>query len=400
MSRLKPKIRSRLAGGFEYFVSFLVTFCCFENRNRQLAKQKDTVGKILLVNLAHLGDIVLSTSVVKCCRNLFPGASIHFLGGAWGSHLLCGYPGVDKWIEYNSYAFRRDTNRNACSVIISMLRELRKERYDLIVNIHSDIWVIGLTPFLGAKFRLDLPTVRIRQHLQYGSWNHPALKTAHQCLRQTAVMAYAGLEASTEDPSLVIDPAALESVKMKLAELGLQTGDPFIILHPFAEWHGREWDPESFGRIANWLVEAYRVGVVVTGIERDAGRVASILEHSDSGRIFNLVGKTSLSEFVALVSLSRLFLGLDGGSMHIAAALNVPVVALFGPTSPDCFGPYSPEARVVYHRFECSPCRQFRCSRTPSCMGSIKVDEVKGAVAETIQLKRSSRRPNGVRKAK
>jgi heptosyltransferase-2 len=161
-------------------------------------------------------------------------------------------------------------------------------------------------------------------------------------------------------------------------------GERIVAIHPFCANQARAWHEDGFVATANALQERIGVRILLLGGKRDREMAAGI-----AGRIrpapVTAVGETDLRQSMALLSKCALLICNDSGIMHLAAALDLPLIALFGPQSPVKFGPWGKRCRVLYKRFPCSPCRQRffeECDPSPRgkpmCMETISVDEVIG----------------------
>jgi heptosyltransferase-2 len=162
----------------------------------------------------------------------------------------------------------------------------------------------------------------------------------------------------------------------KLRAFGIDEGVPLVGLNAGAVFGGaKRWAPERFAAIGERAVKEWGAAVLVFGSagEREIGKKVLAAMHNAAT---DLCGRTSLREAIALVSLCNVFVTNDSGLMHVASALNVPTVAVFGPTDQDATGPRGKRTRVVNHRVDCSPCLKPECSTDHHCMTDIGVAEV------------------------
>jgi lipopolysaccharide heptosyltransferase II len=225
----------------------------------------------------------------------------------------------------------------------------------------------------NAKFRIDFGTGRLRKYFKKSAIRPK--KIEHYCLRYLNVLDEIGPLTKKTKLYLETDPEADKWVENKFAELGIYSQDFIVIFHPFAEWRGREWAVHKFAEAADYCSSHYNAKIIITGKKEDKER-ANKMVNLMAGEAYNLVGATTLKALIALISKADIFVCNDGGPMHIAAALNVPLLALFGPQTPLIFGPWSENNEVIYHKKDCSPCGQRYCRKKPSCMELIEVEEV------------------------
>jgi lipopolysaccharide heptosyltransferase II len=156
-----------------------------------------------------------------------------------------------------------------------------------------------------------------------------------------------------------------------------------VVIHPVAKWPTKQWPLENFARLADNLV-GKEASLVFTGSPDDREAVQSILgQIQNHQRVVNLAGKTDLKELAGLFSLADLVLTPDTGPMHLAAAVQAPLIALFGPTAPWRTGPYGNNHVILRKPLACSPCFKKKCP-TMECMKSLSVEEVLEAVEKKL----------------
>ncbi len=152
----------------------------------------------------------------------------------------------------------------------------------------------------------------------------------------------------------------------------------YVVLVPGARWETKVWSAENFGKVASMIP----VRSVVVGSSADMGHAQEVVA-SSGGRAVSLAGKTTLAELVEIMRGARLAISNDSGPMHIAAAVGVPVVAIFGPTSPQRTGPYGNSHLIVRSGAACSPCFKKKCGDL-KCMNDVRPEEVGRKVMELL----------------
>ena len=183
-----------------------------------------------------------------------------------------------------------------------------------------------------------------------------------------------GIEPQVCTLELNVSDGECQAAEQILATHGLK-GKKWVMLHPAARYWFKAWPVERFAALGDALVgEGFQV--VLIGSENEL-RVADEVMQSAEETFISLVGKTSLRDLAALMKECSLFVGNDAGPMHMASALNVPIVALFGPTEPAVWGPHGKSCRIIYKGLDCRACFHPGCFRgEDSCMKRITVDEV------------------------
>ena len=171
----------------------------------------------------------------------------------------------------------------------------------------------------------------------------------------------------------------------------LEKSRPLVAICPGARWYGRLWPPARFAQVADHIAQTYGATVVLTGAHADRPICRKIEENATTS-LHNLAGKLSLLQFAALLQRCDLIVTVESGQVHLAAAVQTPMVALYGPADPRQSGPYWPGAEekgillTEGYRFPCSPCGQKRCVRPrDSCMQAISTERVIRAVDALLQ---------------
>lgn len=184
-----------------------------------------------------------------------------------------------------------------------------------------------------------------------------------------------GIPLSSTAPRLYLTGAEQQAAKEKLAEYGVQSSDLVIGINPGAAYGSAKcWLPERFKQLSRRLLEFPKIKIVYFGDKAGASLVQEICKELPD-RVINLAGKTSLRELIALIQACNLFLTNDSGPMHVASALGIPFIALFGSTSDTITGPYQ-GGKVIHKHVPCSPCYRRECPIDFRCMTRIEVKEV------------------------
>ena len=298
-------------------------------------------GRILIVGPAWVGDMVMAESLFAMAKRLHPGARLEVLAPRWTLPLLKFMPEVDEAIalpfghgELDLVGRRR------------LGRALAERRYDFALVLPGSV-KSALVPYWagaierhgygGALRRLLLTHVRTKQALPQVESFAALLETSGE----------------VPPPRLMVPPAVIDKA---LSDLGLsRPSAPLLAMAPGAEYGpAKRWPTRHFAALAKAKqAEGWHVWLFGSAGDREAA--AAIPASTD------LVGRTSLDQAVALLSLADAVVSNDSGLMHVAAALERPQVALFGPSDPTRTGPRSPAARVLRLGLDCSPCNKRVC---------------------------------------
>jgi ADP-heptose:LPS heptosyltransferase len=178
-------------------------------------------------------------------------------------------------------------------------------------------------------------------------------------------------------------PFDVENVRDCLLKKGLNRSESYAVLAPAASKYRRhkEWPDDGWEQLAGAMLDSGLRPVFVGAAHEGA------LSARRAKGVIDLSGETSLMELAALLQMATVFVGIDSGAMHLAAAMDTPVVGLFGPTSPEFTGPLGNKSRVIYHP-ECCTCVNRNKCHNPSCLRSITVEEVMDEVSSLLTVRR------------
>ena len=302
------------------------------------------VRRVLLVRLRSIGDTVLMTPCLAALKALRPDLEITVVSEPLSAPLLEDHPLIDRLLVVSS-----DLGARA-----RLVRELRRQGFDVGVNLHGGTTAMFLTRLSGARH-----TTAYADYRYAGLLTCPApapdrilkRRTIHSVEQQLALLYWLGVPPAAAPPlSLRVSEAAIRSVGERLAAGGIVTtrtsGRGFTVLAPAAAMESKRWPTEAFARVSEHIARRWGLPSVVIagpGQEPIARRLASL---SPAGP--RVITGLDLKELMALISLSSLFVGNDSGPMHIAAAFRRPVVGLFGSSNADVWRPWSEApARVV-----------------------------------------------------
>jgi heptosyltransferase II len=335
--------------------------------------------RILVKEVNWLGDVVMSLPALRAVRHAFPQAHLSVLIKQELASFFDGSTWID---EVLPYAFAH--GRRGLADQRALLRRLRAGGFDLAIlfprSFSSALWaVLGGIPrrvgFVGDARSLLLTHKSARpQHLVDRHQVHDALFMLHTAL---------GIDGSADDVRPEVNERHRAAMAAWLAGHRRRPQDKLIALAVAAAYGpAKEWPAEHFAALIDRLAER-RAECVLLGSPSERTRCEQIVAMSRAGAVI-AAGEASIGEAMAVLSLGDAFVGNDSGLMHVAGALGVPTVALFGSTNPERTAPLGPRTRVIYHRIACSPCLDRTCRFGHyDCLTRIGVDEV---IAALVQL--------------
>jgi len=344
------------------------------------------VRKILLARCDGIGDLVLSTPAIRALRARFPDAAIHLMVGPWAKDIAEMVPGVDKVIPHAPWGYRAlRASRGNLSPMgdLRMAARIRRERYDLAVDLRGDLLTLLPMVFWKIPERVGRATrgggfalTRVVPPARPGG--------EHEVDRTLAVVAALG--AGTDDRAIELNVPgdALLGARAFLERQGLDPEKSFVF-GPGAQWPWKLWPRRNFAELGRTLVaDGYRV--VVVGAGREAMMIEEIVRAGGPGMV-GCAGALDLRELAGLFLLCRGYVAVDSGLGHIAAAAGAPGVMLFGPGPPAQFAPVSEKVRVLRKPCPLHPCHQRGPCRRPDhwCMRRIAPGEVYEALRSVIR---------------
>ena len=329
--------------------------------------------KILIIKPSALGDIVHTLPFLAAVHNRFPEAEIHWVVARGLHRFLEGHPMITKlWIMDKDIWKKISRLHKSVPEIIHFGRALAAERFDISIDLSGLLRSGLITWAAGANERLgfsdsDEGSPLFYTHKIRGGTNIHAID---RYLKLARLMGC--------DVSKVEHP--MPPIVGKISENSFLS-EQFCIIAPSAGKEANKWPAERFGQLAAGLP----IRSVVISNRADSPVVDEVVAAS-GGKAISMAGKTGLKELAALISRAEFFISNDTGPMHIAAALGIPVFAIFGPANSVRTGPYGCNHTIINKELSCAPCyRQNPCSHW-SCMKDLSVTEVRDTILSNIDI--------------
>ena len=330
----------------------------------------ETIRHILIIRLSSLGDIVLTTPILQLLRGSCPEARIDFLLKAEYQDLLRAHPCVDRLLLWEKQQSLR-----------AMLRTLRKTRYDVVLDLHRTLRSWLLYRGVRARRRLAYSKRTLRRELLVRlRWN--TLRTMTTVPeRYAAPLRRLGITASLPPTALYLDVECQDAMARHLMQALSECPErPLFAVAPGARWPTKRWPVERFAQAAQTLAARYEATIILVG-DRTETSLARELTARLSVPVMDWTGRLSLMQTAVLIQRCQLLLCNDSGLMHVAVALQVPVVAIFGPTVQEFgFYPFQARAQVLSRPLACRPCStkgSLYCPRGHhDCMTHITTEQV------------------------
>ncbi len=338
----------------------------------------DTIRKILIRSVNWIGDAVMTTPALRVIREHFPHAEITILANPMVSQLFLHHPGID-----NIITFDRKGKHLGAAGRLRQAAELRRRSFDLAIILPNS-FDSALVPWLARIPARIGKCSDGRTLLLTGRYDAAKeSKACHEVEYYLNLMEFFGITGSRTPLHLSVTPEEEKGATALLAEHGIQPQDFVLGINPGASYgSAKRWYPDRFARVARRLADEWSAKVVIFGGPGETA-IAADIENDLNGTAVNLAGKTSVRELMALIRRCNFFITNDSGPMHIAAAFDVPTVAIFGSTDHTGTSPYNSKSVVVRNNtVECAPCKLRECPTDHRCMTSVTEESVITAALE------------------
>jgi heptosyltransferase II len=338
-----------------------------------------------VINLMHIGDLLLVTPVLRTLRTNYPAAHIALLADAKIADLVKYNENIDQLI-----AIDKKGHHDKLWNYLQLIQAIRQEKFDLVINLHRNERASFIAGLSGAEKIVGYSTFGPNLFFDKVLENRKAVKhqiEAHfDVLRETlgiTLIDDRGLE-------MWLDQAAENTADRLWQEAFSGSAMPVVGLNIGASWPTKRWPKEYFAQLADRLLDL-GYGIAFFGGAMDTGLVEetlSLMKQTEPLKVAVFTGKVSLLELAALLKKCRVFVTNDSGPMHIAVAMGVPLVSMFGASPVTGFSPYNDSSVVLKSSLPCHPCYEHSCRRGDlGCMYGITVDLV---LEKTLELEKKA----------
>jgi heptosyltransferase-2 len=337
-------------------------------------------SRVLVKEVNWLGDLVMSLSALRAVRATFPDARLTVLIKQDLSEFFDGIGWVDQVLTYRTASGLGRLRRNW-----EVVRAIRKGSFDLAIlfpnSFEAALWIALARVPQRAGYATDArgamltqctkPTLTALSGHQSGYWL--------SMVRETV-----GAQASADASGRPFAPSChhLRRVREWLGSQNLDAGRPLIAIAPAAAYGpAKEWPSERYAELIDRLTSEHAATCVIVGAASERVKCKQVAASTRSGALV-AAGQLSLGDQIALLGLSNGFAGNDSGAMHLAAAIGIPTVGIFGSTNPVRTGPIGARATHILHAPPCNPCMARTCRFGHyDCLHAIAADEVVAALA-------------------
>lgn len=345
-----------------------------------LPYERSKVRKILILRPDRIGDLILATPTFEAIRENFPGAYIILIVASETKDLVISNPFVDDVIAIRHKGIGGILRNQG------LIKRLRKMQFDLAVILYPVLWCNLLALFSRIPYRLGYDF--------HGNGFLLTIKVPYRCEKEAKhevdvnldVAKAIGVEAKRKELHISISEVAEERIREFFSKNQIKSEDLVVVIHPGSYEDYIRWSSSGFAEVADRLIGERGAKVIILGGPNEEKIVREVCSMMQKRPIPAL--RATLAETASLIKRANLFIGNSTGPMHIAAALKVPVVAIFGNVHPlDCYqkwGPYGEGHMVVHKDVGCIDCQPSDCRRY-RCMEAVTAEDVFGASLTQIE---------------
>jgi heptosyltransferase-2 len=335
--------------------------------------------RILIIQTAFLGDVILSTPLIKALRELFPDSFISFLLIPETKKVLGNNPYLNEVLVYDK------RNKKGAIQFFRMVDKIKERAFDLAVIPHRSFRSALLAYLSRIPKRIGFDN-SAGSFLFTNKVNYR--KNVHEIERNLSLLSGFNYHPKNVNPGLFPSPDNFSYARKLLQDSKIREDEKIVGIAPGSVWATKRWIPERFAQVADLLQQKAGVKVVFLGSEEDRNLCQKIADQMKTPSVI-FAGKTDILQSAAIISLCRVILSNDSAPVHVASAMKRQMVAIFGSTIPEFgFAPYGEGHVVIQKTMECRPCGIHGKQKCPkkhfNCMKEITTEEVYKAVVSIL----------------
>ena len=349
--------------------------------------------RVLLFRLERIGDLLMTLGAIGSIRARLPDAELRLVVGSWNATLARCVPAVDAVETFDVPWLSRERPGSTLRAAAAQSAVWRRHGFDLAINFEPDIRSNALVAASGARRRIGYASGGgggfLTDALDYDRTIHSGANARRLVDRILPADRFPLAADSPNRLRLRIPSAARETAAHLLA--AYDGSGPLVGINPGAGRLIKEWPPERFATVAAALAADDGATIVLLGAEGDRAQADAFRQTLPSDvALIDLFGRAPLVELAAVLARLSVLITGDTGPAHLAAAVDTPVVAIFGPTDPIRYAPLTPHAEVVHANLWCRPCGRVRrppkrCIHgAPDCLTGVETGAVVAAARRLI----------------
>ncbi|WP_416182370.1 lipopolysaccharide heptosyltransferase II [Acidaminococcus timonensis] len=333
---------------------------------------------ILIIKMSSLGDVIHALPFAAALRQTFPNSKISWLVHPQFSAFVPEPPIIDEILYFDKAAFGKMGWGKRWETLKKTREMLHSRHFDLVIDLQGLFKSAVMAWLTGCPNRIGYCEMREGSGLISRAITGPNAHR-HVIERYLDVARYLGAKVESITYPMPALTEEMEEIRLRLIGAGIPDKEgplPYVVFVPGARWDTKRWPLDHYAALAKKFLER-GLYVVLAGGPGDAPLGEAILQQvGEDPRLIDFIGKTSLRELGALIKGCRFYVSGDTGPLHIATALQKPLVTMYGPTRPDRTGPYgNPQATVLLSPAACAGCLKKHCDHW-TCMGAVTPEQV------------------------
>ena len=340
---------------------------------------------ICILRLSSIGDIVHTLPVAHLLKERFPAARITWVAEKSMAPLLNHHPAIDQLLLVDTKRWRKRLfTPGTWKEVISFLRYLRSQEFDVTLDFQGLFKSAALARFSGAPRRIGMARSDRKEKwssILLNEFTRVTAGKAHIIEKNLAVLESVGIAYDNQPLLFHIHPDEESElyVEQELKKLEL---DEFVLINPGGGWVTKLWDEDKWAQLIDLIYNDLHIPSLILWGPGERSIADKIMRKCITPAMISL--STNVSELISVSRRARLLVSGDSGPLHLASALGVPVVGLYGPTDPKRNGPWNPNDSACTIKYECSPCYQRVCPIGVQCMRKLEVPQVLDSVKKTF----------------
>ncbi len=349
------------------------------------AKPLDTKGSILIIQLGDIGDAVLTLPLIESVYQAFPGRPILLCVREHARDLMEDIPHVHQVLSVNK---QKRTLKNEMIHQLGFIKALRKHRPAVAIELRTGTRGAVIAGLSGATTRIaryandgTLWRNRLFTHLVRPTREYGQYAAAHHL----NIVAPWGFRQKDPKPRIMAGARRRKRAEAIFRKARVPMNKPLVAVHPFSLWRYKEWQVSEMASLLDRIQGEHHLSVLVTGAPNERERARRLVEKCRI-KPYNLTGETQIGDMPAVLLACALFIGVDTAALHIAAAVGIPTVGIFGPSSWINWAPRGGNHLIVKKGLACQPCSQKGCdgSESSRCLKELTTNEVYGVIRKML----------------
>lgn len=329
--------------------------------------------RILIIRLDRIGDVLLSTPVIKALRNAYPKSHIAMMVRPYSKDVVEGNPCLNEVILYD-----KDKECRTAWSTVKFALGLRKKQFDLAIVLHPTNRSNAIPFLAGIPYRIGynkklgfLLTHRLNDT------KHQGLK--HEMEYTLDVVRALGIEPKESEPYMPLRDESEQKIEEMLKAHNVKPGELLTAIHPGASCISKRWPAVNFAILSDWIAQRFGARVVIIG-DKSTAEISKEIMQEMIYKPIDLVGKITVSELASLLKRCALFVSNDSGPVHVASAVGTWVISIFGRKEPGLsplrWGPLGLKGRALQKAVDCARCLAHKCDVDFKCLRALTAEDV------------------------